>query len=66
MDAIKRAIKAAGSASQLARDVGVTRQAVHQWSIGGRVSPENAVKIENACNRAVLREELRPDIFRRL
>ena len=64
MDAINKAIAAAGGISALAREAGVSRQAIYYWQQGKRqMSVEAAIAVEHATNRAVLREELRPDIF---
>ena len=34
----------------LAEELGVTRQAVHKWTQGGRVSPDLALKLEKISN----------------
>jgi Uncharacterized protein conserved in bacteria, prophage-related len=60
---IKMAVNIAGSQSELARQVGVTPQAVHAWLEGGPIHPHSALRVERATNGAVRREELRPDIF---
>lgn len=41
MNGTDRAIELAGSQSQLARDVGVTPQAVSKWQAAGQVGPEH-------------------------
>jgi DNA-binding transcriptional regulator YdaS (Cro superfamily) len=64
LDALNRAIDAAGGPSALARRIGVTPSAVTNWTkLTKRLSPHNAVRIENTTG--VPREELRPDLFRR-
>ncbi len=64
--AIERAVDAAGSQSALARELGVTHQAVQQWVADGKPPVRRAIDIEIAVNGAVTREELRPDIYRPL
>ncbi|ADE14145.1 conserved hypothetical protein [Nitrosococcus halophilus Nc 4] len=56
-------IEILGSQAALAREVGVTLQAVNQWVKKGRVPPGRAIAIEQATKRRVTRYELRPDIF---
>lgn len=47
----------------LARALGVTQGAVHQWASGmTRVAVERCIAIERATDRAVTCEELRPDV----
>lgn len=58
--ALKRAVKAAGGQSALARKLGIKRQAVGQW-LAGTVPIERCVAIE--FYTGVTRKELRPDIF---
>lgn len=65
LDALTRAIDAAGGPSALARRIGVTPSAVTNWAKSiKRISPQNAVRIENVTG--VPREELLPDLFRKL
>lgn len=62
--AIKRAVKAAGGPTALARKLGVKPPTVFQWLNGSRPVPgERCIDIEEACGGAVTRYELRPDIF---
>lgn len=62
MNAIERAIKTAGSATRLARTLGVSVQAVCFWRDGRRGIPvEKCFAIERATNGAVTRRDLRPD-----
>lgn len=65
MSSIKRAIKAIGGVTALARKVGVSHQAVQQWAQAGRVPAERALAIERATKGAVTRYELRPDLYPR-
>ncbi|HCP78966.1 MAG: hypothetical protein CML16_03145 [Pusillimonas sp.] len=62
MNAIKTAITKLGSASALARAIGVTPQAVCFWRDGLRKIPaEQCTAIERATDGAVTRRDLRPD-----
>lgn len=64
MDAISRAVEAAGGQSNLAKALGVTPQQVNQWVLGTRpVPPARCIAIEDATKGAVTRYELRPDVF---
>ena len=62
VEAIKRAIETVGSASKLARDLGVTYQTVIFWK-NGRVVPNplNCLNIEKATGGVVKREEILPN-----
>lgn len=65
MNAINKAIENAGSASELARKVGVTPQAICFWRDGLRKIPaEKCSAIELATNGVVTRRDLRPDDWR--
>jgi len=55
-----KAIEATGSARELARRIGVSYQAVQQWT---RVPAHQIIAVEKATG--VPREELRPDLYRR-
>lgn len=58
-----RAIQAAGSQTELARRIGVTKQFVSHWATGRRAVPaEYCPAIERATGGAVRCEDLRPDI----
>jgi DNA-binding transcriptional regulator YdaS (Cro superfamily) len=59
--ALRRAVKVAGSATNLARMCGVTSQAVDQWLMRGRVPVARVLCIEQSTG--VARHELRPDIY---
>lgn len=62
MNAIEKAIKAAGGQIHLATALGVSKQAVNHWSTGiRRPSSAQARKIEALYG--VSRAETRPDIF---
>lgn len=47
-----------GGVAQLAEKIGVSRQAIYQWS---RIPAERVVDVERATG--IPRSELRPDIF---
>jgi len=57
-DPKKRAIEAAGSAANLARLLGVTRQAVWRWR---KIPLKHMKTLEKLLG--IPREKLRPDIF---
>lgn len=62
MDAIKKAVAAAGGRKRLAEAIGVTPQFVWQMERGKRpVPPALCARIE--AKTGIRREELRPDIF---
>ncbi len=64
MTGIDKAIKALkGNQSELARKIGVTPQAVQQWSKSGKVPAERVLDIEAATGGKVTRHELRPDLY---
>ena len=56
--ALVRAKRAAGSASRLAGELGVSPQAISQWV---RVPAERVLDVERSTG--ISRHELRPDIF---
>lgn len=58
--ALQRAIEHAGGAAKLARELGVTVQAVTQWK---RAPVRRAIAIEQAVGGKVTRAELCPEIF---
>lgn len=64
MSTIQKAVELLGSQQKLAEAAGVSAQAVSFWVAGARmISPECAIKIEQATEGAVTRNHLRPDIF---
>lgn len=64
MEAIARAIEAAGGPAKVARLLGVTTQAVCFWRDGRREVPERyGAAIESACGATVTRRELWPDTW---
>jgi DNA-binding transcriptional regulator YdaS (Cro superfamily) len=58
LDIIKEAADRAGGVIELARRMGITRQALYTMS---RVSAERAVQIERATG--IPRARIRPDVF---
>jgi DNA-binding transcriptional regulator YdaS (Cro superfamily) len=63
MKAIEQAISIVGSATRLARILGVSTQAVCFWRDGARGIPaERCPSIERATEGAVRCEDLRPDV----
>lgn len=67
MNPINKAIQNLGSASELARRVGVTPQAVCFWRDGLRKIPaEKCSAIELATMGAVTRQDLRPHDWREI
>lgn len=55
---IQRAVDAAGSASELARQLGITRAAIPQWK---QIPVRRVLEIERITG--ISRHELRPDIY---
>ena len=53
-----KAIEQAGGGAMLARELGVTRQAVYQWKL---VPPQHVLDVERITG--VSRHQLRPDLF---
>lgn len=58
--ALDLAIAKCGGEANLARALGITPQAVNQWNIAPAT---RCIAIEQACNSAVTREQLRPDLY---
>jgi DNA-binding transcriptional regulator YdaS (Cro superfamily) len=57
-EALNRAIEAAGGQSALARALGISPQAIDQWT---KAPPLRVIAIEKASG--VSRHELRPDLY---
>lgn len=55
---LRRAINAAGGLAELAREIGITAQAISQWD---DVPPLRVLAVERATG--VPRHELRPDLY---
>lgn len=63
MNAIQKAIDLTGSATSLAKSLGVTVQAVCFWRDGKRLFPADlCIKLECVTSRVITCEELRPDV----
>lgn len=60
--ALREAIKIAGSGVELAKRIGVTPQAVNQWLRQG-VPPSRVLAVERAVEGKVSRQQIRPDIY---
>lgn len=58
-EALARAIQIIGSASALARELGISKGAVSQWK---RVPADHCPDIEDLTKGQVICEELRPDV----
>lgn len=63
MTAIETAIQKAGSQSALAKAIGVTPQAVQQWTRRGFPPAERVMAIVTAVDGVVSQHDLRPDVF---
>lgn len=61
--ALRRAAAKFATQQEFADALGVSRQRVNQLLKQSRVSAEIAVAIERATGGAVMRAELRPDLF---
>lgn len=62
-DPVSAAIAAVGGVAELARAVGVSAPAAHQWRTGARAIPaDRCPAIERATAGRVTCEELRPDV----
>ena len=57
---LTRTFEAAGGVAALAAYLGVTSQAVSQWT---RIPAERALTVEAATGGKVTRHELRPDLY---
>lgn len=71
MDALKRAVKLAGSQGALAEKVNVLRPetekvgqtAVSNWVQRGTVPPDNVIDVARAVDYRVTPHQLRPDLY---
>lgn len=59
-DALSQAIAACGSKAELARRIGITEQAVGQWS---QVPAHRVIAVETATAARITRHQLRPDLY---
>lgn len=62
MTPLEKAIDVLGTASALARAIGVADSSPGMWKQRGRVPAEHCPSIEKATNGLVACEELRPDV----
>jgi len=62
-DALDRAIETVGSVRAVARAMGISGAAVSRWRTRGYVPATRAIELEQLCEAAVTRYELRPDVF---
>lgn len=61
---LEKAIRIAGSQSELARRIGVKQQYIWYWLHKAKAVPaEYVAKIEAATDSRVTRYQLRPDVF---
>jgi DNA-binding transcriptional regulator YdaS (Cro superfamily) len=64
MNAIERAIKAAGGPTALAKSMGFPYPStVTNWKRAGTIPPEHCIAVERATAGKVTRYDLRPDVF---
>lgn len=64
LDALHKACMIFKSQHKFASEIGVSQATVNHWLKGIRKpKAEWAIKIENATNGAIKREQIRPDIF---
>lgn len=61
MNALDRAIEAAGGVSSLANTIGLKQNVVSNWRLRGQVPAERVLAVEAATG--VSRHDLRPDVF---
>lgn len=61
MDALNKAIEAAGGVGKLASSIKVAQNVVSNWRLRGQVPSDRCIAIEQATG--VTRYELRPDVF---
>jgi len=59
-EALKKAVRLAGSRAALARLAGVSRQAVYKWR---EIPPEHCLRLESELGGKLDRYEMRPDVF---
>lgn len=58
---LERALEIVGGPTALARALGITKQAISQWS---RVPADRVLSVEDATDGTVACHEMRPDIYR--
>ena len=57
---LKHALEIIGGPAALARQLGISKQAVGQWP---RVPAERVLDVVRACDGGITRHQLRPDIY---
>jgi len=62
MNTLDIAIKHFGSRAEMARELGITRQAIGNWRMRGRVPVVQALMIQRITHGVVTLEDLRPDL----
>lgn len=62
LEAIKRAVDAAGKSTVVGQALGLTPQAVRAWK---RCPAEHVLKMEALCGGVVTRHDLRSDLYPR-
>lgn len=64
LNGLRQAISYFGTQTELANKLGRDKSTVTSWLKRRRkITAETAIKIENITNKAVMREDLRPDLF---
>ena len=53
----------AGGQSVLARELGITPQAVQGWCLRNRTPAKWVIRVEQIINGKITRHELRPDLY---
>lgn len=59
-EALQKAVKVCGTATELSRRIGLTVQAISQWKVA---PPKRALAIEKATEGQVTRFELCPEMY---
>jgi DNA-binding transcriptional regulator YdaS (Cro superfamily) len=59
-EALKKAVEACGSEAELARRIGLTAQAINQWTVA---PVRRVLEIEKATDGQVSRQQLCPDMY---
>ena len=67
MSALQKSIEILGSQRLLAESIGVSPQTIWAWiDRGSLIPPEKCVLIERVTDRAVTRQDLRPDDWKQI
>jgi DNA-binding transcriptional regulator YdaS (Cro superfamily) len=62
-NSIEQAAFYAGGQSALARELGITHQAVQAWCHKNRIPAEWVIQVEQIVKGKITRHELRPDLY---